>query len=97
MKIDFVLNAKTKLSFSRLRQQRYVISGLAQGTNFKNYEVAFCLLADLPAKHWDVIASFACCVCPQNLNFVKTMNVNIKSKFGNCNSKIYLPHVKEVN
>ena len=42
VKIAFVLNANINFSFSWLRHQFYVISGLALRTNFKNYRVAFC-------------------------------------------------------
>ena len=42
VKIVFVLNAKIKLSFSRLRNQFYYISGVALRTNFENHTVAFC-------------------------------------------------------
>ena len=42
-------------------------------------------------------ASWACCVCPQNLILLKLMNVNITSEFDNCDSKIHLHHVKQVD
>ena len=82
MKIVFVLNAKIKRSFSRLRYQFCVISGLALGTNFKNYDR-------------DAIASCACacCVCPENLNFVKSYERQHIVEIGNCDTKIYMHYV----
>ena len=77
--IYFVLNIIIKFSFSKLRQQLNVISSLALGTNFKNYEMAFC---------WSIFPQYigmrllsVRCIYPQNLNFVKTYdrqhNVNV--------------------
>ena len=43
--------------------------------------------------YWDAFASFAYCVCPQNID----MNVNITSKTGNCDSKIHLHHMKQLD
>ena len=93
VRIVLVLNAKTKLSFSRLHHQLYIIRGLALGTNFENNEVAFC---------WPIFQQYigmrlllAHTVSASKIwSFLKCMNVNITSKFGNCDSKIYLLRVK---
>ena len=59
------MNAKIKLSFSMLRQQFYVISGVA----LKIKSVV--LLAALPAIRWDALDFFERFVCRQNMDFTK--------------------------
>ena len=90
MKIVFVLNAETKFSFSRLRHQFYVISGLALKTIFKHYRVAFYRpifpqytgIRLLPLhKIWTLL---------------KTVNANITSNEDNYDFKIYILLVKQL-
>ena len=72
VKIVFVLNAKIRLSFSRLRHQWPCI----MAKFWKLYSGV--VLADLLAIHWDAFASSA------RKALLKTMNINLPSNLGNC-------------
>ena len=98
VKTVFVLNAKIKLSFSRLRHQLYVMSGLALGSNFENYEVACCWpIFPQYRDNGMLLLSMRAVYARNFLILLKPMNVYITSKFVYCDSKIHLHHVKQVD
>ena len=95
MTIDFVLNAKIKLSFSRLHHQFFVISGLVLRTNLNIYRVAFCWPI-FPRYIGMFLFSLHAVSARKITVLLKTMNVNITSNSGNCDFKIHLHHVKQI-
>ena len=87
---------KIKLSFSRLRNQLYIIRDFALRTNFEKHEVA---------NFWPIFPQYI------GMRFLplhgvsaskiwillKIKNVNVTSKFVNCDSKIHLHQVSQIH
>ena len=88
VEIVVVLNAQIKLFFSRLRHQFYSISGVALRTKFEIYEVANVWLI-FPQYIGMGLFPMHAVSARKIWILLKIIKVNITSKRGYCDSKLY--------